>query len=114
VSKRAVLLIAGACTALTAEEYLSSPEAKRTDGVPQGKLTQQVFKDSDIFPGTERDYQVYIPAQYTEAEPACLMVFQDGHAYINPNRGTRAPTVFDNLIHAGEMPVPSASSLTPR
>lgn len=105
MNKWAILLIAGTCAGTTAEEYPTPPEANRADGVPRGKLTQHVFKDSDIFPGTERDYWVYVPAQYTETEPACLMVFQDGHAYINPKRGTRAPTVFDNLIHAGEMPV---------
>jgi enterochelin esterase family protein len=33
------------------------------------------------------------------------MVFQDGHAYSNPTGEFRAPIVFDNLIHKGEMPV---------
>ena len=33
------------------------------------------------------------------------MVFQDGWAYADPNGQVRAPTVFDNLIHQGEMPV---------
>ena len=38
-------------------------------------------------------------------KPAALMVFQDGHAYINENGDFRVPVVFDNLIHKGEMPV---------
>ncbi len=33
------------------------------------------------------------------------MVFQDGQAYVNLEGPVRAPTVFDNLIHKGEMPV---------
>ena len=33
------------------------------------------------------------------------MVFQDGWAYADPNGQVRASTVFDNLIHRGEMPV---------
>ena len=33
------------------------------------------------------------------------MVFQDGHAYQSPTADFRIPIVFDNLIHAGDMPV---------
>jgi enterochelin esterase family protein len=33
------------------------------------------------------------------------MVFQDGHTFIQENGEWRVPTVFDNLIHKGEMPV---------
>lgn len=46
-----------------------------------------------------------VPAQYADAQPASLMVFQDGHAYLDPEGELRAPVVFDNLIHRGEMPV---------
>ena len=33
------------------------------------------------------------------------MVFQDGQGYVSLKGLVRAPTVFDNLIHKGEMPV---------
>ena len=33
------------------------------------------------------------------------MVFQDGEVYVHRQGPVRAPTVFDNLIHKGEMPV---------
>ena len=33
------------------------------------------------------------------------MVFQDGHAYLDEEGAYRVPVVFDNLIHAGAMPV---------
>ena len=81
------------------------PEAKIQDGVPQGVVTEHTFDQSTIFPGTTRTYWVYVPAQYDATKPACLMVFQDGRASVNRERGERMPTVFDNLIHAGEMPV---------
>ena len=81
-------------------------EAQRHEGVPSGKVTSHKFRDSKIFPGTERDYFVYVPAQYeANGEPACLMVFQDGKGYCNDKWGSRAHIVFDNLIHAEEMPV---------
>ena len=60
---------------------------------------------STIFPNTQRDYWVYVPHQYDPATPAAVMVFQDGHAYMNKEGNYRVPIVFDNLIHAGAMPV---------
>ena len=84
--------------------YPTPPEAIRHDGVPQGQLIQGTFRDSRIYPGTERDYWVYLPAQLAADKPAPLMVFQDGQDYCN-EKAERGPTiVFDNLIHEGAMP----------
>ena len=33
------------------------------------------------------------------------MVFQDGGRYVDETGPIRVPVVFDNLIHAGDMPV---------
>jgi enterochelin esterase family protein len=60
---------------------------------------------SQVFEGTERDYWVYVPAQYDPAGPPCLMVFQDGGGYVGEKGAWRVPVVFDNLIHRKEMPV---------
>ncbi|MCR9201855.1 MAG: alpha/beta hydrolase-fold protein [Planctomycetaceae bacterium] len=84
--------------------YSLGPLSQQTDGVPRGRLTKHVW-ESTIFAGTTREYQVYIPAQYDGTQPACLMVFQDGHAYASPTGQLRVPVVFDNLIHSGELPV---------
>ena len=85
--------------------YPLGPDSFRQDGVPHGKITTHVWKDSKVFPGTIRRYYVYVPAQYDASKPAALMVFQDGHAYINEDGDFRVPIVFDNLIHKGDMPV---------
>src|SRR5205823_13888658 len=61
---------------------------------------------SKIFPGTVRDYWIYVPAQYTGEKPACVYVGQDGI-------GFKAPTVFDNLIARKEMPVTIGVFVTP-
>jgi sugar lactone lactonase YvrE/predicted alpha/beta superfamily hydrolase len=66
--------------------------------VPKGEVLKLSFDQSKIFPGTYRDYWVYVPAQYTPDKPACVYVNQDGIQW-------EAPTVFDNLIHKKEMPV---------
>jgi enterochelin esterase-like enzyme len=85
--------------------YPLGPDSFRQEGVPQSKITTHVWKDSKVFPGTIRRYYVYVPAQYDATKPSALMVFQDGHAYINEDGNFRVPIVFDNLIHKGEMPV---------
>ena len=58
------------------------------------------------FPGTWREYWVYVPAQYRPEKPACVYVNQDGIQW-------KAPTVFDNLIYRNEMPVTIGVFVTP-
>jgi len=89
------------------------PDRNVQPGVPQGKVTAGVFEGSEIFPGTRRDYSVYVPAQYDAGKPACLMVFQDGAGYAKPDGAFRVPVVFDNLIHQKAMPVTIAVFVNP-
>jgi len=82
----------------TTQDYPLGPDSKPQLGVPKGEVLKLGFDQSKIFPGTSRDYWVYVPAQYTPDKPACVYVNQDGIQW-------EAPTVFDNLIHKKEMPV---------
>ncbi|WP_406696009.1 SMP-30/gluconolactonase/LRE family protein [Singulisphaera sp. Ch08] len=66
--------------------------------VPKGVVTKYTFDQSKIFPGTVRDYWIYVPQQYDPAKPACVYVNQDNVQF-------NAPAVFDRLIHAKEIPV---------
>jgi enterochelin esterase family protein len=87
-------------------KYEYGPDSKRREGVPRGKVIEFVFKESEVFPGTIRRCGVYIPAQCDPAKPAALMVFQDGvRHYMGEENEYRVPIVFDNLIHAKQMPV---------
>ena len=86
------------------EKYKLGPDSMRHEGVPRGTVTKDVWR-SKVFSNTTRDYWVYVPAQYDGKKPACVMVFQDGGAYVNEGGDFRVPIVFDNLIHKGEMPV---------
>jgi len=88
-----------------AEPYELGPDSQLHDSVPRGEVDKFSWTNSVIYPGTERDYWVYVPHQYDSAKPASVMVFQDGWSYANPTGQFRAPIVFDNLIHKGEMPV---------
>jgi enterochelin esterase-like enzyme len=54
-------------------------------------------------------YYVYVPAQYQAGHAAALMIFNDGYLYAGISTLTdshfNAPTVMDNLIKEGSMPV---------
>jgi gluconolactonase len=65
---------------------------------PKGEVTKYTFDQSKIFPGTVRDYWVYVPKQYDPAKPACVHVNQDGIQF-------KAPEVFDALIDKKEIPI---------
>ena len=86
------------------EPYRLGPDSMRQDGVPQGELTKHIWM-SQVFEGTVREYFVYVPKQYDKSKPAAVMVFQDGHTYVNEKGQFRVPVVFDNLIHKQTMPV---------
>jgi enterochelin esterase-like enzyme/sugar lactone lactonase YvrE len=95
------------------ESYPIHPDAKPKPGVPKGTVSPFRFTDSKIFPGTERDYFVYVPEQYKPDHPAALMVFQDGQKYVRENGSWQMPVVFDNLIASGEMPITIAVCINP-
>ena len=80
-----------------ADDYPAGPDSQAHDGVPQGAVFKDTFDQSRIFPGTWREYWVYVPKQLDRTKPAAVMIFQDGIQY-------HAPTVFDNLIERKEIP----------
>jgi sugar lactone lactonase YvrE/enterochelin esterase-like enzyme len=88
-----------------AEEYVLGPDSQRQPGVPQGKVTKYEWNNSKVYPGTVRDYWVYVPAQYKPEKAACVMVFQDGSTFVNEQGAFKTTVVFDNLINKGDMPV---------
>jgi sugar lactone lactonase YvrE/enterochelin esterase-like enzyme len=80
------------------ENYPPHPDSQEQPGVPKGEVLKFTFENSKIFPGTWREYWVYVPAQYKPDTPACVYVNQDGVQW-------NAPVVFDNLIHKKAMPI---------
>ncbi len=73
-------------------------ESKPDPNIPHGELLQGAITDSRIYPGTENAFQVYVPAQYNPATPACFLIKLDG-------LGTFEGTVLDHLIASHEVPV---------
>ena len=73
------------------------PDSQVQPGTPTGDIIKGEFGTSRIYPGTWREYWIYIPRQLDRTKPAPVMVFQDGLQY-------NAPVVFDNLIHKKDVP----------
>jgi enterochelin esterase-like enzyme len=84
--------------------YTYGPDSYPQPGVPSGTISEFAWSESQAFPGTTRRYWVYVPAGYDDSVPASLMVFQDGHVYLDPKGIFRTSTVFDNLAYRGEIP----------
>ena len=84
------------------QSELSGPfppeEGKPDANVPHGEFIQGTIADSKIYPGTENAFEVYVPAQYDPAKPACLLLKLDGF-------GAYVGTVLDNLIAKHAVPV---------
>jgi enterochelin esterase-like enzyme len=89
---------------------LSAPfppaEAKPDPSIPHGEILRGKISNSRIYPGTENDFQVYVPAQYNPAQAACLLVKLDG-------LGAFESTVLDTLIANKEVPVMIAVGISP-
>lgn len=90
---RSIAVAVGGCLSLLAPRATAEPPAP-----PAGELLRFTFAASAVYPGTSREYSVYVPAQYDGKTPACVHVHQDGMHY-----GGQA--VFDRLIHERKMPV---------
>ncbi len=101
------LLAASVMATVQAQEepYQKGPDSTRKADVPQGAVTKAKWTESKIFPGTVRDYWVYVPKQYDGSQPAALFVAQDGGGFVAEDGAFNAPAVLDNLIHEGAIPV---------
>ncbi len=90
----------------TPTKYEPHPDTVRHEGVPVGEMLGPFEWKSTIYPGTLRNYYLYIPAQYKAAgpdgKPACVLIGQDG---LNRARDWRLHETMDNLIADGSMPV---------
>src|SRR5438034_9905785 len=94
------------------QDYKPGPDSMPQPGVPPGDVIHHTWT-SKIFPGTVRDYWVYVPKQYEASKPASVLVCQDGGGFQDRNGGLRLPNVLDNLIARKESPVTIAIMITP-
>lgn len=70
--------------------------------IAKGEIRGPFIWKSKIYPGTERNYWVYVPNQYDASKPACLMVVQDG---LSRASGWNLTSTLDSLIATKQIPV---------
>jgi enterochelin esterase-like enzyme len=107
--KRTALIIGAIFTLLTTNTSIKGQQAYNITAPhdpatvkmaeeKRGEVIKFEITDSPTYPGTTREVWVYIPKQYQDTAPACLLVCMDGILY-------DATTIMDNLIATGEMPI---------
>lgn len=84
-------------------DYSLCADSLPQDGVPTGQLYRFRWTSHTIYPGVERNVWLYLPHGAREHEHVNLLVTQDGPYYFGPT--VNAPTVLDNLIQRGEIPM---------
>ena len=84
--------------------YEHGPDSVRRPGIHAGRTVELGLPGSTVFPGTSRRVWVHVPAGHDAATPACVVVFQDGWWYLDPDGQVRAGIVLDNLVGSGALP----------
>ncbi|MBD5777955.1 hypothetical protein IEN85_00415 [Pelagicoccus sp. NFK12] len=85
-------------------DYPIALEARKVPSTPAGTFKPYSIAESSIYPGATQEAWLYVPDQYDAKQGAGLAVFMDGRGFCSEKSRFQAPTVFDNLIAAGDMP----------
>lgn len=93
--------------------YRLGPDSMPMEGVPKGRLDGPHIIPSEVYPGTQHTYWVYVPSQYDASKPTALMIFNDGQAFKAEPGDVQAHNVLDNLIYRREIPVMLAVFINP-
>lgn len=94
-------------------QYRLGPDSMPQEGVPKGEIRGPYHLPSQVYPGTQHTYWVYVPAQYDPSVSTALMIYQDGQAFKDENGDIRAQNVMDNLVYRHEIPVMLAVFINP-
>ena len=74
----APLLALALPTLLFAQGSTQAPNTSAATVAAKGEVLEFTLSESKVFPGTTRQFWIYIPAAYNPEHPACLYVHQDG------------------------------------
>lgn len=92
------------------EPYYFGADSLPDPEIPAGEVTVRRHVSAS-YPGGDRVWKLYLPAERHRSEPLHLMVFQDGDMYLDPAVNTHV--VLDNLIARGEIPPMAAVFMEP-
>ena len=73
-------------------------------GVPQGKLSEQMVIESEVYRGWKVSYWVYASPGVDPAVPSPVMVWQDGQRFVDRGKRSRLMTVVENLVDQKKIP----------
>ncbi len=73
-------------------------------GVPQGKLSDELIHESETYGGWKVSYWVYASPGVDSATPSAVMVWQDGHRFLERDKRSRISVVVENLVHKKKLP----------
>ena len=73
-------------------------------GVQQGKLSEQMVIESEVYRGWKVSYWVYASPGVDPAVPSPVMVWQDGQRFVHRGKRSRLMTVVENLVHQKKIP----------
>ncbi len=92
--------------------HLNNAPKGKVNGIEVGGANPKplIYSAMANYPGLNKmlkyEYWIYVPAQYKAGCAAALMVFQDGIHFVGTDDAKlNLPTVMDNLIASGDMPV---------
>ncbi|MCY4189030.1 MAG: alpha/beta hydrolase-fold protein [Bryobacterales bacterium] len=74
------------------------------EGVPQGKYSEELFHESPTYRGWQVSYWLYASPGVDPDKPSAVMVWQDGHRFLERGKRSRIATVVENLVHQGKIP----------
>ena len=74
------------------------------EGVPQGSLSGEMSHESPTFRGWKVSYWVYASPGVDSRKPSPVMVWQDGHRFLEREKRSRIRVVVENLVQKRKVP----------
>ncbi len=74
------------------------------EGVPEGELSGELFHESPTYRGWEVSYWLYASPGVDPEVPSPVMVWQDGHRFLERDKRSRIRVVVENLVHKKRLP----------
>ena len=74
------------------------------EGVPRGKLSEELLHESPTYRGWKVSYWVYASPGVDPDKPSAAMVWQDGHRFLEREQRSRIQVVVENLVHKRKVP----------
>ncbi len=73
-------------------------------GVPEGKMSDMMVHESPVYHGYKISWWVYASPGVDPATPAPVMIWHDGHRFLQRDMRDRLPVVTENLVQQKKIP----------